>query len=168
MACPRAIYLRAWSRCQWAQPSHSLGETILWSVYLAKWIGSGQASAANHPRQPRLSSHGRRHGPAVKPPSLPWQHNIHQIENCMSMNINNRIEVPAIQIKVKVYPLTVCTFFLHWNLAEPLLTGSQYWWSNLLQVPTRVMECPIRIVPPSIFIQASALHPCHNLDPVYG
>ena len=60
----------------------------------------------------------------------------------MSMNINNRIEVPTIQIKVKVYPLTVCTFFLHWNLAEPLLTGSQYFFFFLSQFYCGAGLCP--------------------------
>ena len=167
MACPRAIYLRAWSRCQWVQPSHSLGETILWSVYLAKWIGSGQASAANHPRQPRLSSHGRRHGPAVKPPSLPWQHNIHQIENCMSMNINNRIEVPTIQIKVKVYPLTVCTFFCigillnhSWQEAS---TGGLVFYRFLQESWNAQLE-----LYHLLYLYKLPLSTCHNLDPVYG
>jgi hypothetical protein len=75
-----------------------------------------RGSAANHPRQPRLPSRGRRRGPAVQPPSLPRRRDIHQIEDCLSTPINNGIsEVPIIRIKVKVYPPTVrttnCLFF---------------------------------------------------------
>ena len=56
------------------------------------------ASAANNPRQLRLSSHGRRCGLAVQPPLLPQQHNIHQIEDCMSTSINNGIEVQCTSV----------------------------------------------------------------------
>jgi len=65
-----------------------------------------RASAANHPRQPRLPSRGRRRGPVVQPPSLPRHHNGQQIEDCLSMS---NIEIPTIRVKVKVYPPTVRT-----------------------------------------------------------
>ena len=88
-----------------------------------------RASAANHPRQPRLPSRGRRRGPAVQPPSLPRRHNGLQIEDCLSTSINNGIETHTICVKVKVHPPTVCTNCLFYYIAlftksyGPLLTG---------------------------------------------
>lgn len=128
------------------------------------------ASAANHPRQPRLLSRGRRRGPAVQPPSLPRRRDTHQMEDCLSTTINNGVEIPTIRIKVKVYPPLVRNLFNFCivTLAKSLTTGNQYRTSNLLQVPTRIMECPIGVIPPSIFIRASTFDTCHDLGPACG
>lgn len=66
-------------------------------------------SAANHPRQPRLPSCGRRQGPAVPPPPSPHHYNGQQIEDCLSTSISNDIEIPTICVKVKIYLPTVLT-----------------------------------------------------------
>ena len=61
------------------------------------------SAAASQPRQPRLPSRGRRHGPAVPPPSLP-RNDQPCIDDCVSIAIRDGVEVPTLRIKFKIYP----------------------------------------------------------------
>jgi hypothetical protein len=61
------------------------------------------SAVASQPRQLRLPSRGRRRGPAVPPPSLP-RNSVPCIEDCVSTTIHNGVEIPALRIKLKIYP----------------------------------------------------------------